>query len=323
MKFSIILCTYNNPKGIKEVIESVVKQKIKKTNLDFILAAHKLNNNAVNIIKNILKKKKINFTKLNSKKKGKSNGLEKSLDFAKGEYAVVLDDDNVLYFDFLKEAKKFLEKHKNVGCLGSQGMVDKKLSLPSWFKTYKSHYAIGTIARGSDWVWGACSIIKISAWKSLRANKFKFYLNPSRLSHLTPIKLGGEDVEISLAMILHGYQVKFNPKQKFIHKFNQNRLTENYFFNNLIGSSKSIPVLEAYRTFKFNLSLNQLKFIWILKILKIILNSFVKSIINLFLLKKFEIKYYFLLATTVLKTFAKTKNFFFILYNNTIKIKKI
>jgi len=323
MKFSIILCTYNNPKDIKEVIESVVKQKIKKTNLDFILVSYKLSNNAKNIIKKILKKNNINLTILNVKKKGKSYALEKALDFAKGEYTLILDDDNILYLDFFKQVEKFLKKYKDVGCLGSKGIEDKKLSFPSWFEKYKSHYAIGTIAQGSDWVWGACSIIKMSAWKSLRANKFKFYLNPKRTDHTMPITQGGEDGEISLAMILHGYQVKFNTKQKFVHKFNQNRLTETYFFNNLIGTSASIPVLEAYRTFKFNLSLNQLAFIWILKLCKILLNSLIKFIINIILIKKFEAKYFFILFSTILKSFFKRINLIFILYNNLIKIKKI
>ena len=322
MKYSFILCTSNSERLIQQVIESVVIQNIKKNNFEIILSDCRSNDDTAKIIKKIVKKNNIKFIKLNIKKKGKSNALIAGLDFAKGEYAIILDDDNILYSNFIKEVEKFLKKNKNIGCLGSQGVIDKKLFLPSWFSKYKSHYAIGTIAQGSDWVWGACSIIKISAWKSLRACKFKFYLNPVRKHHADPITQGGEDGELSLAMILHGYQVKFNSKQRFIHKFAQDRLTENFFLNNVKGTAKSIPTLEIYRILKYNLSSNQLIFIWILKLSKIILSCFLKLIINLILIKKFETKYYFALMTSVLNGFLEKKKYFYKMYINLIKIKK-
>jgi glycosyltransferase involved in cell wall biosynthesis len=322
MKYSIILCTFNSQRVIKEVIESAVNQQIKKNDLEIILADYKSIDDTVNIVKKISNKNNIKFTKLSIKKKGKSNSLVSALDFAKGEYAIILDDDNILFSNFIKEAEKFLKKNKNVGCLGSQGIVDKKLFLPSWFDKYKSHYAIGTIPQGSDWVWGACSIIKISAWKSLRVCKFQFYINPTRKKHTEPISQGGEDGELALAMILNGYKVKFNSKQKFIHKFSQDRLNQNFFLNNFKGTSESIPILEIYRTLKYNLTVNQLKLIWIFRILKIILYSLIKLIINLILIKKLELEYNFILIISVLKSFLKKKGLFHKMYNNLIKIKK-
>jgi glycosyltransferase involved in cell wall biosynthesis len=115
MKYSIILCTFNSQRVIKEVIESAVNQEIKKNDLEIILADYKSIDDTVNIVKKISNKNNVKFTKLSIKKKGKSNSLISALDFAKGEYAIILDDDNILFSNFIKEAEKFLKKNKNVG----------------------------------------------------------------------------------------------------------------------------------------------------------------------------------------------------------------
>jgi hypothetical protein len=73
-------------------------------------------------------------------------------------------------------------------------------------------------------------------------------LNPERKSHSYPISVGGEDVELSLAIKLAGYETISTGNLKFIHKFQQSRLSEEYLIKNSLGVSRAVTVLELYRT---------------------------------------------------------------------------
>jgi len=320
MKYSFILCTSNSERIIQHVLQSIISQKINKNNFEIILADYKSNDNTVKIIKKIVKINKIKFTKLNTKK-GKSKALEVSLDCAKGEYAIIVDDDNILASNFIKKADNFLRKNKNIALVGSQGILDKKLILPSWFKKYKLHFAIGIINPNSDWIWGACSVIKVLAWKELRNTGFKFFLNPSRKNHKNPIAIGGEDGELSLAFKLLRYQVKFNPEMKFIHSFSQDRLNLDFFFQNLKGTSASIPVLELYRVADYGYNFNLTKLLWTLKILKIKLSCLIKVLIYIIAMKKIEYKYYYIILISVFINFLRLTLSVKKLYVNLTKIK--
>jgi glycosyltransferase involved in cell wall biosynthesis len=320
MKYSFILCTSNSERIIQHVLQSIAIQKINKNNFEIIFVDYKSNDNTVELVKKFVKINKIKITKLNTKK-GKSRALEVSLDCAKGEYAIIVDDDNILASNFIKKVDIFFRKNKNVALVGSQGILDKKLILPSWFERYKSHYAIGTINRDSDWIWGACSIIKVSAWKELRNIGFKFFINPTRKNHINPILIGGEDGELSLAFKLLAYKVNFNLEIKFIHSFSQDRLNLDFFFQNLKGTSASIPILEIYRVVDLGKNFNFSKLLWILRISKIMLSCLIKVLINIVVIKKIEIKYYYTILITVFINFFRFASTFDKLYVNLTKIK--
>ena len=321
MKYSFILCTCNSERIIQHVVQSIISQKINKNNFEIILADYKSYDNTVKTIKKFVKVNKIKFTKLNPKK-GKSKALEISLDCAKGEYAIIVDDDNILSSNFIKKVDNFLRKDNNFACIGSQGILDKKLTPPSWFKKYKLHFAIGTIKTNNDWIWGACSIIKVSAWKELRSFGFKFLINPGRKKHESPISIGGEDAELSLALKLLGYRIKFNPEIKFIHSFSQDRFNLDFFFQNLKGTSASIPILELYRVVDYRYNLNFSKLLWTLKISRIILFCLIRVLINIVVMKKIEIKYYYIIIIAVIINFFRHLSSFEKLYVNLTKVKK-
>jgi glycosyltransferase involved in cell wall biosynthesis len=260
MKFSFILCTRNSERVLAEVVESIASQKIDHKLIEIILADYESSDQTIEIVKVISKKYQIKFNYIKCHNPGKTPALEMALDFANGDYSVIVDDDNILDQNYIEEAEKLLID-PNWGCLGSQGIVDKNLILPDWFNEYKGHYAIGVPLGANDWVWGACCIINMIAWKKLRKKGFEMQLNPTRISHSHPIELGGEDTELSLAICMIGYKVKFIEQLKFIHKFEQKRLNQKYLLENVFGVCRSIPILEIYRLliYKSNLSFPKLE----------------------------------------------------------------
>ena len=322
MRFSFILCTRNSERILDEVVESIVSQKINHKIIEIILADYQSSDKTLDIVKNIAKKNKIKFNHIKCDKPGKTLALEIALDSAKGHYSVIVDDDNILKNNFIKEAEKLLTDD-SWGCLGSQGLVDKNLSLPNWFNDFKGHYAVGIPLEAKDWVWGACSIINMKAWKKLRKNKFKIHLNPKRINHAQPIEIGGEDTELSLAIYMLGYKVKFVENLKFIHKFEKKRLTKKYFLENVRGVCISIPVLEIYRLVIYRTNFLFPKIFWILVLFKRIVGCIVRLMVNILIYKLLEAKYHYKIMLGIISGFLFFKNDFDKVYNRLVQIKKI
>jgi glycosyltransferase involved in cell wall biosynthesis len=322
MKFSFILCTRNSERVLAEVVESIVSQKIDHKLIEIILADYESSDQTIEIVKVISKKYQIKFNYIECHKSGKTPSLEKALDFANGDYSVIVDDDNVLDRNYIEEAEKLLID-PNLGCVGSQGVVDKNLFLPDWFNEYKGNYAIGVPLGANDWVWGACSIINMIAWKKLRKKGFEIQLNAERTNHSYPVELGGEDTELSLAIHMIGYKVKFAEQLKFIHKFDQKRLNQKYLLENVFGTCRSIPVLEIYRLIIYKSNSLFPKTIWILVLFKIIIRCIVRFMINILTIKLLKAKHKYAIILGIISGFIYFRKNFNRIYNKLIQIKKL
>ena len=322
MRFSFVLCTRNSQRVLSEVIESIAAQRIDRSNIEVILSDHKSTDLTIDIAANILKKYNIKYVVLRCEKAGKSPALTMALNAAMGEYAVIVDDDNILFPNYIEEAELLLN-NSNVGCLGSHGVLDVNIKIPPWFHEYKGHYAIGIIPEAKDWVWGACAIINMAAWKKLRKSGFEIYLNPARKNQSHPIALGGEDTELSLAIYMLGYEVRFAEQLRFIHKFEQARLSEKYLLENTYGCCRSVPVTEIYRAVIYRTKYSFPKFIWTLVLFRMIAGCTIKVFKNFLTSDKLKAKYNYVIAVGIFSGYLQFRSSFTEIYNNLIQIKKV
>lgn len=269
LNFSFLICTRNSARLITEVIHSIINQTDNNEIIEIIIVDFKSTDSTFESARNIITESNINLVEINCEVGGKSPALILGLDAARGDYIVIVDDDNILFPDYIREAKQLLSRDK-IGCIGAQGVIDSRLLLPDWFLKYKSIYAIDLPVNGKnvDWIWGAGSIINKIAWNKLRSEEFKFVLNPERQTSSTPISIGGEDVELSLAIKLIGYEVLISDKLKFIHSFEQSRLTENYLLQTSYGVSRAVAAHEIYRTIIYQTTPSFARFRWNLRIFR-------------------------------------------------------
>jgi glycosyltransferase involved in cell wall biosynthesis len=217
-----------------------------------IIVDYNSNDDTINIATKIFIKYKIKYLINIIERSGKSAALIDGLNISISPYTVILDDDNILFNDFFKNANTILNNNSQIGCLGSMGFIQDSLDIyPQWFNKYQGSFAIGLPEQGkyTDWVWGAASIINMRAWDQLKSKNFTFCLNSERTGHTIPTKLGGEDVETCLAIKLLGYEIYFSDTLKFYHKFDVSRLNESFLISNNQGTSAAVPILELYRTF--------------------------------------------------------------------------
>lgn len=274
-------------------MSSIVDQTLREDILEIIFVDYESQDDTLSLAKKIAVETGIPFVALNCTKSGKSPALVVGLNAARGDYIVIVDDDNVLFSDFIFEAKKILLAG-NVGCLGAMGVFDANLVKPSWFDKYPSEYAIGLPNGGgaTDWVWGAGCVVNKEAWTKLSKKSFDFILSPERTSSTMPIAMGGEDVELALAVNLLGYSVVSSAQLKFFHKFEQKRLTTNFLFANAKGVARSAPVHEIYRLIMTGDSDKFKIIIWRLKVLRKLLGCMKNILKSILIGDVFSQRYY-------------------------------
>ena len=281
--FTVLVCTRNSARVIQDVLKSILNQIDKHLINKILIVDFNSNDETLLYSKQVLNINSIDYELCNINTPGKSSALIYGLNKCNTEYIIILDDDNILEVDFITNAKKILLESNNIGCLGSMGLTDINQTYPNWFHEYKPAFAIGLPIQGSDkdWVWGAASIIKMECWNKLKKSNFRFLLEVERMGHNIPVKIGGEDVELSLAIKKIGYDIDFSKSLKFIHKFDASRLSESYLISNNKGVSASVPIHEIYRSFIYNKKFSQLVLHYrINKKIGIALFVLLKSILN-------------------------------------------
>jgi cellulose synthase/poly-beta-1,6-N-acetylglucosamine synthase-like glycosyltransferase len=59
---------------------------------------------------------------------------------------------------------------------------------------------------------------------------------------------GGEDQELCFAVQLCGYKLWYEPSLCYTHYISSNRLTVNYLYKTILGTSKATPVIKLYQS---------------------------------------------------------------------------
>jgi glycosyltransferase involved in cell wall biosynthesis len=215
MNFTILICTKNSSRLLGEVFDSIFSQSAINLVNQIIIVDYESTDRTNEIAQEYCTKLQFkNLYLLRCPSPGKGAALIMGLSVATGGYCIIVDDDNILCPNFIESAASYLSSypHENL-----------------------------------DWVWGACSIINMDAWRRLKTCKFQFILNPERIHSSAPIAIGGEDVELALAIRMIGYKVVWLDKLSFIHSFEQTRLNQSYFIKNNLGVCRSTPIHSLYR----------------------------------------------------------------------------
>ena len=114
-KISVIMPNYNNELYLREAIESVLNQTFK--DFEFIIVDDGSTDKSIEIIQSYNDPRiKIFINEIN---KGVSYTKNVGLDAAKGEYIIILDSDDICHPERLEKQVKFMDKHPDIGVLGT------------------------------------------------------------------------------------------------------------------------------------------------------------------------------------------------------------
>ncbi len=136
IKISIIVCTYNNVKRLKEAVKSLVNQTLDKNLFEILVIDNNSTDETISQVKSFQSKFTLPEIRLiEEKKQGLGYARNRGLKAAKGEYVAFIDDDAKADDHWLENGTKIMEDRK-LKPLVAGGVIlpfyeERK---PDWFK---------------------------------------------------------------------------------------------------------------------------------------------------------------------------------------------
>jgi glycosyltransferase involved in cell wall biosynthesis len=163
--------------------------------------------------------------------------------FAESRYRIIsfIDDDNWLCPKWVAGVAEIMASHPRAGACGGFGIAAYEVEPPDWFVQYQGCFAIGAQADGPGVIcrekhlWGAGVSIRKCAWQQLLDGGFSHLLVGRKGRQLS----GGEDLELSYALTLSGWDLYYDPSLNYQHYIPAKRMSWDYLrrLNRNIGAA--------------------------------------------------------------------------------------
>ena len=254
MNITISICTRNRENNLKKCTKSIAKQEINfKSKIEvLIMDDGELSNEYMLDIKNILNRFEVHYHK--KKNPGLYLSRLKSIELAKGDIILFLDDDVVLESDYINNALEVYEKHP---CIAGVGGVDIILPRYSIFRTiYTSLFLYRSYNIGKLSITGLNSsmnqwINQKTIFKTEYFNGCNMSFKKGAIKNLPAVEFFnnyslGEDLFISLYANKNG-KLLVNPNMKVKHfqtSISRDKL-ENISKMKVINHYKMLPYLKS------------------------------------------------------------------------------
>lgn len=247
---SVIICCYNSARRIKLVLNALLKQEITiGFNWEVILVDNACKDdtsivaaatwNAANTT--------IPLHIIQEPHPGLANARNTGIKKAMYEYLVFCDDDNLLCPNYIEQGFISLKANEKIGACGGCGVPLFETREPKWFKNYAEAFATGSQMINQEEgrllsLYGAGLAIKKSAIETIWSSGFKPVMDGRMGSSLS----SSEDIEMTYALVLLGYELSYNAKMVFQHYLPLRRLNYSYLKNLFIEFGKDGPVRNLY-----------------------------------------------------------------------------
>jgi glycosyltransferase involved in cell wall biosynthesis len=304
MFISVIICTYNREKFLREAIESIAKQSLDKNEYELLL----INNNSTDNTEEIYNKFIQNYPELNTKyffetNQGLSFSRNRGFNESKGDIIVYIDDDAAAEKDYLLNIEKFFKKNPDASAIGGKviPVYENNKEEPRWLSKY---------------IWGTVTKVDFgNEIKEFPKNKYPAGCNmvikrevlkesglfDTKLGRIGRIGLASEEKDIFRKIRNAGNKIYYVPDITVHHNVDDYRLEYGY----LKKLCRGIGLSEKIRTQKISSGKLFSKFLeYILKLAA----AFGLAFIYLLKFDYQKAKYIILIRYLILTGFFKSEN---------------
>jgi glycosyltransferase involved in cell wall biosynthesis len=236
---SLVLCSYNGLDRIPSTLESLSKLHIpNNVELELIFVDSNSSQPMCLQVQKCWQQFGAPFEliTLTQNKQGKVAALQLGFKQAKGEYFVIVDDDNELQFDYLEKGCNYLQQFPQVGVLGGQGILPVDYISPTWFEKYAYYFACGPqndregeVRPNRNVVYGAGMWVRSEAYQKALQNGFSFIFDfHASNQSVKTLNNGGEDGELCWAIRFQGFEIHYLGSLVFTHRISPSKFTDSY-----------------------------------------------------------------------------------------------
>jgi glycosyltransferase involved in cell wall biosynthesis len=267
---SIVICTYNGTSRLSNTLKALAELDVTSVpSVELLLVDNASTDNTTSFVQSHWETLGTPYplTILQETNPGKINAQNLALSQIKHSYALICDDDNALFPDYLLKGYELLTSHSQIGALGGRGIVQSEVPIPDWFESMAYMYACapqaertGDVRPTRNVIYGAGMFLNMTAYQQALQKGFTFLL-PSRTG--TSVVTGAEDGEICWWLRFSGFEIWYAEELKFHHQISPSRLTDEYHKKLLTMFRVGYPVGKLYlRIFNGELK-KPIRFFWL------------------------------------------------------------
>ena len=212
MNSAIVIFSYNRPKHLSKLIDTIIKNNINKSYKIYLFCdgpKNKLDQVKISSIKETIKEKKISFVHKTFRKKniGLSKNIISGISFVlkRHKSCIVLEDDLILNkncINFMNTMLHKLKKDNSLGSVSAHSYLDD-------FKS-KSKFDFYISKRHSSWCWGTWSRV----WNDINWNETNYKNHFSKKKEVNKFSEGGKDLNLLLwgnyKKFIDSWAIRFN-----------------------------------------------------------------------------------------------------------------
>ena len=247
---SVILCCYNSVKRLNKTLKALANQKFDEAiNVEIIVVDNASTDHTAEYANSIWESLNT-ATKLRNVHQpipGLGNARKTGISAATYPYVLFCDDDNWLSPNYINDGFHILNNNLSVGACGGIGIPIFEIDKPFWFDEYAESFAVGSQqivkVKGKQLsLYGAGLMLKKDIIYQLENCGYSQFLKDR-----TGTKLSSSgDTELTNAIVLLGYELRYSENLKFFHYLSKERLTLNYLERLFIAFGTDGPIRNLY-----------------------------------------------------------------------------
>lgn len=247
---SVILCCYNSGKRLNKTLRALANQKFDaELNVEIIVVDNASTDHTAEYAKSIWESLNthIQLRNINQPIPGLGNARKIGIAEAKYSYVLFCDDDNMLFPNYINDGYHILNNDDHTGACGGIGLPVFETDKPNWFDEYAESFAVGSqeIVKENGKqlsLYGAGLMLKKEVINQLDNCGYSQFLKDR-----TGTKLSSSgDTELTNAIVLLGYDLKYSENLKFFHYLPKERITKNYLEKLFVAFGTDGPLRNLY-----------------------------------------------------------------------------
>lgn len=248
---SLVVATYNGAKELPEMLQSLTTQTLPKDMWEAVIVNNNSTDDTARVVEEFATSHPdINLRLVEEKNQGLSWARNKGIAESKGDYIVIIDDDEVACPELLQTYFDFLDTHPHIVAAGGCITPRYPKKRPSWLTKLTERPISGRLNLGNKekmfpegkYFGGGNMALRRTAIDYYGAFNTNLGRQGSRL-------LGGEEKELYMRYYSSGEDIYYLPQAEIFHIISPERLTKPYFkaVCYRVGQSERIRTLSKSR----------------------------------------------------------------------------
>lgn len=240
-ELSVVICTYNREKFLRDSLDSIAQQTAAKAVFELII----VNNNSTDQTDEISRSFVAEHPNLQvryviEKQQGLSFARNRGIVEAKGRYITFIDDDAIAAPNFIEQILDFFHHHPEAIAVGGKVLAKFETEPPSWLNPYSASLYFSHYDKGDQLFQYEGAAYPIGCNMTFRKHFFDEHGDfNTQLGRIGKNGLGGEEKAVFATIRAIGKPYYYDPEQVVQHQIDAFRIEKPYTTKLAVGLGQS------------------------------------------------------------------------------------